>query len=605
MTYLILQTLPNGRTQHIEVTAELVIDAQQGANYTLIDSATQQPPKNLKIVKKGSVLVIEDDGKELASIDNFFDENSNATFTTDGSAMVSDAAPANIISNQSVLAAAIGDEAVIWSADASGSEGLFGFDPSTLAMAGGALLTGGLSSVNLFSQAADNAPLLTPRALTPTLTLTVGADVATATEATAGAINVATAIGETIAVDFSNGANVVTVNLVGDGTVQVAALNATDLTTLGDGTITVNATSTDGAGVTATATTSFVLDTVASAAPNIVVAAAATNATAGEAIAGAVTVDPAVGDSTDVVFTGVNGSVTVTVAGTGAAQSVALTAADVTALGDGTVTVDATTTDAAGNVSAAAAQSSFVLDTVAPTAPTLTISAANSIASTNEALAGVLDVSPALGETTQVTFTNTIGTSVNVTIVGNGSAQPALLTAADLTTLGDGTIDVNAVTLDVAGNVTTALASTSFVLDTLAPATPVIALTTDSALADGITSNGLLTTTGAEVGAFVEYSIDGGTTWAATFTAAEGTNSVMVRQTDEAGNVSPASAALDFTLDTAALAPTVALTNDTGLLGTDNISSYAALTLGGVEAGALGEYSIDNGTTWATTFSAA
>jgi len=167
MTYLILQTLANGRTQQINVTENLILDAQQGANYTLIDAKTQQPPKNLKIVKKGNSLVIEDDGKEIANIDNFFDENSNATFTTDGSVMVSDAAPANIISNQSVIAAAIGDEAVIWSADTSASSGLFGFDFSTLAMAGGALAAGGLSSANLFSQS-DSSPINTsPRALTP------------------------------------------------------------------------------------------------------------------------------------------------------------------------------------------------------------------------------------------------------------------------------------------------------------------------------------------------------------------------------------------------------------------------------------------------------
>jgi len=603
MTYLILQTLANGRTKHIEVTPELVIDAQQGANYTLIDAETQLPPKNLKIVKKGNSLVIEDDGKELANIDNFFDENSNATFTTDGSVMVSDAAPANVISNQTVIAAAIGDEAVIWSAEASASEGLFGFDLSTIAMAGGALAAGGVSSVNLFGQSSDAPINVTPRALTPTLTLTVGADAATEAEAVAGAINVATLTGETTALTFSNGANSVVVNVVGNNNVQVVALTAADVAALGDGTITVDAVTTDGAGLTATASTTFVLDTTASAAPIISVAAAATNATEGEALAGAVSVSPLNGETTAVTFTGTAGTVTVSVVGTGAAQNVALTLADLTTLGDGSITVDATTTDTAGNVSAAATQVSFILDTIAPTAPTLTVSAANSIASTGEALAGVVSVSPASGESTQVTFTNAAGTPVNVTVVGNGTAQAVSLTQADLTALGDGLIDVNAVTLDVAGNVTTALVSTTFTLDTAPPATPVIALTTDSAIGtDGVTNVGTLVTTGAEVNALVEYSTDGGTTWASAFTAAEGANSVMVRQTDEAGNVSPVSAALDFTFDTQVAAPGVALINDTGLLATDNISSDGALTFTGVEAGALVEYSTDSGATWVATF---
>ncbi|MDQ7015250.1 MAG: Ig-like domain repeat protein, partial [Gammaproteobacteria bacterium] len=601
MTYLILKTLANGRTQHIEVTENTNLTAQQGANYTLIDAETQQPPKNLKIVKKGNALIIEENGKELANINDFFAENSTATFTTDGSTLVSNAAPANIISNQSALAAAIGDEAVIWSADASASEGLFGFDPSTLAMAGGALLTGGLSSVNLFNQSADNAPLLTPRALTPTLTLTVGADIATATEASAGAVSLVTAVGETISVVFSNGANNVTVNLVGDGTTQTVALTAIDLTTLGDGTITVDATSTDAANLTATASASFVLDTVASVAPNISVTAA--DATAAEAQAGAVTVNPAAGDITNVIFSNGGNSVTVAIAGDGTAQSVALSSVDLTTLGDGTISVDATTTDAAGNVSAPATQTSFILDTIAPATPALTISAANTDATEAEALAGVVSVNPALGETTQVTFTN--GTvQINKTVIGTGLSQAVSLSSAEQATLGNGTIDVNSVTIDTAGNIKISSTSSSFVLDSLIPTAPSIVLNSDSGTAgDSISNDGSLIVSGDEVGALIEYSSDAGVTWAATFTAAEGVNSVMVRQTDVAGNISPASAALNFTLDTTVATPNIALSNDSGIAA-DLISNDGTLNVTGTEAGALIEYSSDAGNTWATIFSA-
>ncbi|MFO0864204.1 MAG: hypothetical protein U0744_06035 [Gemmataceae bacterium] len=112
-----------------------------------------------------------------------------------------------------------------------------------------------------------------------------------------------------------------------------------------------------------------------------------------------------------------------------------------------------------------------------------------------------------------------------------------------------------------------------------------------------------MTLTGVESGASVEYSIDGGTTWLPTFTATEGANSVEVRQTDVAGNVSIASIAFAFTLDTTVpAAPTVALTADTGFSGADKITSNGALTLTGVESGATVQYSIDGGTTWTGSF---
>jgi len=126
-----------------------------------------------------------------------------------------------------------------------------------------------------------------------------------------------------------------------------------------------------------------------------------------------------------------------------------------------------------------------------------------------------------------------------------------------------------------------------------------------SSAVDGITNDGALTVSG-EAGALIEYSIDAGTTWTAGFTAAEGANSVQVRQTDEAGNISASSTAMAFTLDTTApvAAPSIALTNDTGSSAVDGITNDGALTVSG-EAGALIEYSIDAGVTWTAGFTAA
>src|SRR5258705_13730083 len=106
------------------------------------------------------------------------------------------------------------------------------------------------------------------------------------------------------------------------------------------------------------ATTSFVLDTVAPAAPALALGTGVANgATASEATqaSGVVTVTGEAGDSISVTFT--NGAHTLTkiVTGTGSAQAVTLTAGDLTTLTGGTISVSATQTDAAGNENGRAA----------------------------------------------------------------------------------------------------------------------------------------------------------------------------------------------------------------------------------------------------------
>uniref|UniRef100_UPI001589E12F Ig-like domain-containing protein n=1 Tax=Burkholderia ambifaria TaxID=152480 RepID=UPI001589E12F len=156
---------------------------------------------------------------------------------------------------------------------------------------------------------------------------------------------------------------------------------------------------------------------------------------------------------------------------------------------------------------------------------------------------------------------------------------------------------------DIAGN-TSDPTSFSFTLDTSAAA-PGIALTTDSGsnVIDHITNVGTLNLTGVEAGATVEYSTDGGHTWNTSFNAVEGVNDVQIRQTDVAGNTS-ASTSFNFTLDTSAAAPGVALTSDSGSNSTDHITNVGTLNVSGVETGAVVEYSIDGGHTWNTSFNA-
>ncbi|MFP3507541.1 beta strand repeat-containing protein, partial [Burkholderia sp. SIMBA_062] len=167
----------------------------------------------------------------------------------------------------------------------------------------------------------------------------------------------------------------------------------------------------------------------------------------------------------------------------------------------------------------------------------------------------------------------------------------------------EGVNDVQVRQTDVAGN-TSDPTSFSFTLDT-SSAAPGVALTADSGsnATDHITNVGTLNVSGVETGAVVEYSIDGGHTWSTSFNAVEGVNDVQVRQTDIAGNTS-APTSFNFTLDTSAAAPGVALTTDSGSSATDHISNVGTLNLTGVETGATVEYSTDGGHTWNTSFNA-
>ncbi|PMH39371.1 hypothetical protein BCU70_13405, partial [Vibrio sp. 10N.286.49.C2] len=136
-----------------------------------------------------------------------------------------------------------------------------------------------------------------------------------------------------------------------------------------------------------------------------------------------------------------------------------------------------------------------------------------------------------------------------------------------------------------------------------APLTLSLTHDTGSSAADLITNDGALTISGQEVGAIVEYSTDNGVHWSQSFTAAQGANTVTVRQTDSAGNVSPSSS-LSFTLDNQVTAPSVSLRSDTSGQfhpTADLITQDARLSIQ-TEAGAQVEYSNDGGQSWSSMF---
>ncbi|MFI8729385.1 beta strand repeat-containing protein, partial [Stutzerimonas kunmingensis] len=248
---------------------------------------------------------------------------------------------------------------------------------------------------------------------------------------------------------------------------------------------------------------------------------------------------------------------------------------------EGSNTVSVRQTDVAGNVSGATTVS-FVLDTQVA-APTVSLTSDTGASSSDSVTnSGALTIG---------------GTETSATIeysTDGGQTWTSSFTPVE----GSNTVSVRQT--DVAGN-TSGATTLSFVLDTQVAA-PTVSLTSDTGASgsDSITNSGALTIGGTEAGA-TQYSTDGGQTWSATFTPVEGSNTVSVRQTDVAGNTSAAST-VSFVLDTQVAAPTVSLTSDTGASGSDSITNSGALTVGGTEAGATIEYSIDGGNTWSPTF---
>jgi hypothetical protein len=445
----------------------------------------------------------------------------------------------------------------------------------------------------------------------PSLALGAGvAAGATATEATqnSGVVTVSGESGASIAVTFTGTAGSVTKTVTGTGAAQAVVLLAGDLITLGNGTINVSAIATDLAGNPSQAgTTSFTLDTVAPATPSLTLGiGVAAGATASEATqnSGVVTVSGEAGASIAVTFTGLAGSVTKTVTGTGAAQAVVLLAGDLTTLGNGSINVSAIATDLAGNASQAGT-TSFTLDTVVPNTPSLALGngvTAGATAAEATQNSGVVTVSGESGASIAVTFTRGAN-SVTKTVTGTGAAQAVVLLAGDLTTLGNGTINVSAIATDLAGNASQA-GATSFTLDTVAPTTPSLALgsgVANGATATEATQNSGVVTVSGEAGASIAVTFTRGSnsvTKTVTGTGAaqavvllagdlttlgNGTINVSAIATDLAGNASQAGA-ISFTLDTVAPnTPSLALGIGvaTGATATEATQNSGVVTVSG------------------------
>jgi hypothetical protein len=281
---------------------------------------------------------------------------------------------------------------------------------------------------------------------------------------------------------------------------------------------------------------------------------------------------------------------------------------------NGSHTVTVTDTDTAGNVSTTGSIT-FTLDITAPAAPTaVTLTSvggtvvSNTLNTTNTDLTATASITAgeATGGKAELYIGSTLVATDSAIAIGDTSVAfdvgTASNTALQAVIAAGGVATVRL--YDLVGNVvTSSVSNPSLTVDYVAPTTPTVTLTTDSGTlaTDNYTNDASLTFSTLEAGATRSYVVDGGTA-SVTYTAptTDGSHTVAVTDTDAAGNVST-SGSITFTLDKTAAAPVISgLTTDTGATGvagvtTDKITSNTALTMTGVENGAVVEYSVDSG----------
>lgn len=295
-------------------------------------------------------------------------------------------------------------------------------------------------------------------------------------------------------------------------------------------------------------------------------------------------------------------------AGTATADGAGEWAVSVSApLVDGAHAVRATATDAAGNTSPPSVVVNFVVDATAPAAPVITSPTDG---------AAVSETEPTLSGTAEAGAT--VAIIIDGVAAGAATADGSGEWRFNPPVLADGAHTVRATAQDEAGNLSVSSATINFTVDSAAPVAPVIASPAQGAT----TSTASPTVSGtAEPGVTVTVTIDGavaGTTTAAgsgawTFAASaltDGAHSVSATATDGAGNVSPASSSITFTVDAAAPASaTITAPADGAVVGDPTVVvrgtaepdaqvdvSLDGTAIGTVTADGSGAWSLDAGT---------
>ncbi|MBR8503999.1 Ig-like domain-containing protein [Enterobacter asburiae] len=424
--------------------------------------------------------------------------------------------------------------------------------------------------------------------------------------------------GQTVTVTLGGKSYTATVANDGTWTLDVPAA---DLAALSQGALTVTASVNDKAGNNGQTTHTLTVDTVA---PTVTISTVAdddivNNAeqVAGQTISGTTTAEQ--GQTVTVSFNGHSYQATV---GADGSWSVFVPGRDFLGLSDGDYTITATVSDKAGN------QGSATHDvTLNGDVPTITINTFAQDDIVNAAEHGTpLVVSGTTDAPAGQTVTITLNGKTYAATVQNDGTWSYTVGSADVTALADGgSYVINAQVSNTIGN--SASDNHTVTVDLTAPSMGISidSLQNDTGLSasDFITNDAQVVVNGsltAQLGnnEKAQISLDGGTTWidltvtGTTWrytdgrTLTDGTYQYQVRVIDNAGNVGATDSqdvVIDLTKPAATTITVDSITQDTGLSGSDFITSDNQISLKGTLGAALGsgdhaQISLDGGVTW-------
>ncbi|MFW7250477.1 Ig-like domain-containing protein [Enterobacter sp. BNK-34] len=409
--------------------------------------------------------------------------------------------------------------------------------------------------------------------------------------------------------------------LVGSDGTWTLDVPAADLAALSQGALTVTASVNDKAGNGGQTTHTLTVDTVA---PAVTISTVAdddivNNAEqlAGQTIRGTTTAEQ--GQTVTVSFNGHSYQATV---GADGSWSVFVPGRDFLGLSDGEYTITASVSDRAGNPGSATHDVTLNGDV-----PTITINtfAQDDIVNAAEhstplVISGTTDAP--VGQTVTITLN---GKTYTATVQNDGTWSYTV-GSADVTALADGgSYVINAQVSNTIGN--SAIDNHTVTVDLTAPSMGIAidSLQNDTGLSatDFITNDSQVVVNGsltAQLGnnEKAQLSLDGGVTWidltvtgttwryADGRTLTDGTYQYQVRVIDNAGNVGATDSqdvVIDLTKPAATTITVDSITQDTGLSGSDFITSDNQISLKGTLGAALGsgdhaQISLDGGVTW-------
>ncbi|RTP19474.1 Ig-like domain-containing protein [Enterobacter roggenkampii] len=409
--------------------------------------------------------------------------------------------------------------------------------------------------------------------------------------------------------------------LVGSDGTWTLDVPAADLATLSQGALTVTASVNDKAGNSGQTTHTLTVDTVA---PTVTISTVADDdivnneeQLAGQTIRGTTTAEQ--GQTVTVSFNGHSYQATV---GADGSWSVFVPGRDFLGLSDGEYTITASVSDRAGNPGSATHDVTLNGDV-----PTITINTFAQDDIVNAAEHGTpLVVSGTTDALAGQTVTLTLNGKTYAATVQNDGTWSYTVSSADVAALADGgSYVINAQVSNTIGN--SASDNHTVTVDLTAPSMGISidSLQNDTGLSatDFITNDSQVVVNGsltAQLGnnEKAQISLDGGVTWidltvtgttwryADGRTLTDGTYQYQVRVIDNAGNVGATDSqdvVIDLTKPAATTITVDSITQDTGLSGSDFITSDNQISLKGTLGAALGsgdhaQISLDGGVTW-------